>query len=86
MAYYSYKYAREVIPKNYIEGDVFLKNHGYATNHGANYDGDYWLSAGDYIRDLRKELQDCYKLIKKTTRPNTYGKIKEKLDLLEVFK
>ena len=85
MAYYNYKYARDVIPETFLVGKEFQKKHGYESDRDANYSGDYWLAAGDYIRELRAELRTCYNIIRKSTTKVTTNNTHNRINRLNAF-
>lgn len=54
MGSYSYKDLCHSIPEKYTEN--FEKKYGREFDCDANYDGDYWVIAADYVDDLEKDL------------------------------
>ena len=75
MAAYTYKYVRDLIPP-YVK-ETFDDYDG-----DANYDGDQWSAAEEYIKDLEAELSNQFKKTKSLrneklldwlkTRPDTF--------------
>jgi hypothetical protein len=55
MAYYTYKVVRDLLPQHIIDamGDDY--------EGGANYDGDQWLAAAEYIKELQQLVKDAPK-------------------------
>jgi len=54
MASYSYKDLCYSIPENYAKG--FEEKYGREFDCDANYNGDYWVIASDYVDDLLQEI------------------------------
>ena len=58
MAYYSYKRARDAIPKDFFEEyeRKWKEDRGEEFECSCDYDGDLWCMAADYIEYLHKQI------------------------------
>lgn len=56
MGSYSYKYLCYSIPQSYV--DSFKEKYGREFDCDANYDGDYWVIAADYVADLESKVKE----------------------------
>lgn len=58
MAYYAYKYVRDLIPDDFQNRfeESFKAESGREYDGDSNYDGDMWLLAAAYIEHLQGEL------------------------------
>lgn len=74
MANYSYKDTCSSIPYFYEES--FDEKYGREFDGDANYDGDYWLIADDYISDLESRLNE-YKSLANLTGVEAVDKLIE---------
>jgi len=61
MAYYTYKDVVNNLPYHYEE--TFEERHGREHDMDSNYNGDYWISAGEYIEDLERRLEEFKVLV-----------------------
>ena len=66
MAYYAYKTVQDLLP------DFIIKKMGEEYEGGADYDGDQWIAASNYIEYLQE-------LVKKYSRDRGYDFDKEEL-------
>ena len=53
MAHYTYKNVCFDVPRKYI--DRFEKVHGREFDEDPNYNGDYWIVVGEWIKDLKSD-------------------------------
>ena len=56
MAYYAYKEVRDLLPADTAEKYQF--RYGEEYEGGANYDGDMWIAAADYIVELLDKIKE----------------------------
>ena len=56
MAYYSYKEVRDLLPEDTAE--KYLLRYGQEYEGEANYDGDQWTAAADYIVELLDKIKE----------------------------
>ena len=61
MANYTYKDTVYSLPCYYEES--FEERHGREHDMDSNYNGDYWISAGEYIEDLERRLEEFKSLV-----------------------
>ena len=57
MAYYNYKRVRDIIPNEFEETwkKNWLEETGQEYDGSADYDGELWILAADYIEYLQKK-------------------------------
>ncbi len=61
MAAYTYKEVVNNLPDYYEE--TFEERHGRDHDGDVNYNGDYWISAAEYIEDLEERIKDYKSLV-----------------------
>lgn len=59
MANYTYKNVCYDVPQKYIE--EFEEKHGREFDDDPNYNGDYWIVVGNWIKDLLSENEQLRK-------------------------
>jgi hypothetical protein len=63
MGSYSYKDLCHSIPEKYTEN--FEKKYGREFDCDANYNGDYWVIAADYVDDLEQDLAHMKSIVRR---------------------
>lgn len=60
MAYYNYKHVRDSIPDSFLEPweKRFKEETGREYSGTADYDGELWILASDYIDHLHAKVKD----------------------------
>lgn len=61
MAYYTYKRVVDNLPYYYEE--TFEERHDREHDLDPAYNGDYWITASEYIKDLENRLEEFKNLV-----------------------
>lgn len=60
---YPYTYQRVVNKLPYYYEGTFEERHGREHDLSSDYNGDYWISAAEYIKDLEVRLEEFRNLV-----------------------